>query len=172
MSTQRTERESHSLRNSTRSDAIAAPPYTICMSARVHAEARRLFQALVVPEYLEMWLRIPDESAACRLIPMEPAHGFVLESAGASPVRIFVSYTPWRRRRLSISWRVERNRLVRESMVTLRLIGDFEFTVLSICHTGLMSAEELMWHRRLWTESLERLKGLFQGVRLSRGPNR
>ena len=161
MSTQRIQFESHSLRLPAKKIHAVEPPCTICLSARVHAETRRLFQALAVPEYLETWLRIPGEGASWRLIPMEPAQGFVLDCVTPKPVRIFASYTTWRRRRLSISWRLERNRLIDESNVALRLVGDFEWSVLSLCHTGLGSIEDVVWHRRLWTESLDQLKRLF-----------
>jgi hypothetical protein len=138
------------------------PPYAICLSVRVRAETRRLFQALVVPEYLETWLRIPEEGA-CTIAPMKEPNGFVLQCASPKAVRIEAGYSAWRRRRLSINWRLEKNRIVRESSVAMRLIGDFECSVLSLCHTGLGSSEEFAWHRRLWTESLERLTKLFQG---------
>lgn len=165
MSTQRIEFETYSLETPTaRKVRAVEPTYTISMSTRVHAETRRLFQALVVPEYLETWLRIPDEGVSWSLIPMEPAQGFVLECANPKPFRIFAGYTTWRRRRLSIRWRLERNRLIKESSVALRLIGDFEYSVLSLCHTGLGSLEELTWHRRFWTESLESLSRLFQRI--------
>jgi hypothetical protein len=168
MSTQRMEFETHFLQMPGEVH-VAGPPDKICMSIRVRAEARRLFQALVVPEYLETWLRIPGAGSSCSLVAMEPARGFVLECGSQKPVRLFASYTLWRRRRVGICWRLERNQAVKESFVALRLTGDFEFTVLSLCHTGLGSAEELAWHHRLWAESLNRLRGLFQGITVDGG---
>lgn len=161
MSTQAMELQFDRFHATTAGDCAADSPYTVSASIRVRAETRRLFQALVVPEYLEAWLKIPDEGASWSIIPMQRAEGFVLESVNCKPVRIFAGYTSWRRRRLSISWRVERNRLSEESSVIVRLAGDFECSILSLCHTGLGSFEEYVWHRRLWTESLERLTKLF-----------
>jgi uncharacterized protein YndB with AHSA1/START domain len=166
MSTQRLEFKPYSLPMPTGKLHAVRPPYAICISVRVRAETRRLFQALVVPEYLETWLRIPEEDA-CSIAPMEEPKGFILQSSNPKAVRIEAGYSAWRRRRLSICWRLEKNRLVRESNVAMRLIGDFECSVLSLCHTGLGSFEEFAWHRRLWTESLERLTKLFQGDQIA-----
>lgn len=161
MLTQSTELKSSHPPAATRKVRAVGLPYTICASVRVRADTRRLFQALVVPEYLEAWLWIPDAGASWSVFPMDPAQGFVLEGANPKAFRILAGYTTWRRRRLSICWRLERNRLLKVSSVALRLVGDFECSVLSLCHTGLGSSEEFAWHRRLWTESLDRLTRLF-----------
>ena len=161
MSTQAMELKSDSLKAPRRENLAADPPCAFCASVRVRAETRRLFEALVIPEYVETWLRIPDADASWSIMPMQCPRGFVLECASSKTFRIFATYTTWRRRRLSICWRLERNRLINESSVTVRLIGDFEWSVLSLCHTGLNSLDEYAWHRRLWTESLERLTRLF-----------
>ena len=171
MSTQRMEFETHLIQMPTAKVHAVSHPDNICMAIRVRAEARRLFQALVVPEYLETWLRIPGAGSSCSLTAMEPARGFVLECVSPKPFRLFASYTLWRRRRLAIQWKLERNRVIKESFVALRLTGDFEFTVLSLSHTGLGSAEDLAWHHRLWAESLNRLRGLFQGISVDTGPD-
>lgn len=167
MATQRLEFKPYGLEIPTRKVRAEDPPYAICASVRVRAETRRLFQALVVPEYLETWLRIPEEGASSSIVLMDGPNGFILQSADPKRVRILAGYTSWRRRRLSICWRLERNRLIKQSSVALRLIGDFECSVLSLCHTGLGSLEEYAWHHRLWTESLERLTKLFQGDQLT-----
>lgn len=164
MSTQRLELKPYSLQMEMEKGRAVNPPYTICMSVRVRAETRRLFQALVVPEYLETWLRIPE--GASSIAPMEEAKGFILQSSTPKAIRIEAGCNAWRRRKLSIRWRVEKNRLVRESNVAMRLTGDFECSVLSLCHTGLGSTEDCAWHRRLWAESLERLTKLFQGAQI------
>ena len=161
MSTHIMELKSDPLPAATRRDRAVDPHYTVSASIRVRAETRRLFQALVVPEYLEAWLWIPEEGASWSITPMQRTEGFVLESFNSKPLRVIAGYTSWRRRRLSIRWRLEKNRLIEESNVLLRLIGDFECSVLSLCHSGLRSFEEYAWHRRLWTESLERLTKLF-----------
>src|SRR5215475_7467916 len=103
MSTQRLEFKPYSLQLPTGKLHAVKPPYAICISVRVRAETRRLFQALVVPEYLETWLRIPEE-AACSIAPMEEPNGFILQSSNPKAVRIEAGYSAWRRRRLSICW--------------------------------------------------------------------
>lgn len=163
MSTQAVGLKQHRFRLQTGEVCLEESPYIICASVRVRAETRRVFQALIVPEFVEAWLRIPDSGALWSVSSMQPCQGFVVECRGetAKTFRIAAAYTALRRRRLLICWKMERNRQLRESSVAMRLVGDFECSILSVCHTGLREFDDFVWHRRLWIESLERLAGLF-----------
>lgn len=139
------------------------PPYLISASVRVRAETRRLFQALMVPEYLEAWLRVPGEGTPCTVTPLQQAAGFALNwhSANATQSRILAIYRTCRRRKLMICWKLERDDLARESTVVMHLNGDFGCSVLSLLHLGFKSFDDFAWHRQLWGTSLERLAKLF-----------
>lgn len=157
----------HNLRSTPVGQArVEGPPYAVCASLRVKAETRRLFQAFVTPEYLEAWLCVPNRGPSWSVTPIESPPGFVLESSDQNEkaVRVLAGFNAWRRRRLSIRWKFERNRQFNESRVTVRLIGDFECSILSLCHTGLSSPDDFGFHRQLWSESLDRLATLFRGI--------
>lgn len=143
--------------------ALVEAPYTISASVRVRAEARRLFQALTVPEYLEAWLRVPEVRGSSVVTPLHQPAGFALDWCNADETRsrILAVYKTCRRRRLMICWRLERNQLYRESSVTMRLTGDFGCSVVSLFHSGFRTFDDFDWHRKFWNASLERLSKLF-----------
>lgn len=163
MSTQTLELKPHRRQTNSGEVCLQDSPYTIRASVRIRAETRRLFQALTSPEYLEAWLYIPDAGSSWSLAANQSLTGFLIESNDLNPdkLRIFAAYTCFRRRRLSLHWKMERNRQVRESIVAMRLHGDFEYSVLSLCHAGLRFFDDVVWHRKLWAASLQRLAKLF-----------
>lgn len=165
-STLRTELKHYSVWTPKAQARPVGPPYTIRASIRVRAETRRLFQALVIPEYIETWLSVPYQEASWSLTPLQTRKGFVLECSdrNARMLRILAGFTAWRRRRLSIRWKLEGNRQLNESSVAVRVVGDFECSILSLCHTGLDSLEDFRFHQQLWSGSLDRLGKLFRGI--------
>ncbi|HLY40221.1 MAG TPA: SRPBCC domain-containing protein [Terracidiphilus sp.] len=163
MSTLAPELKHHRRRTNSGEVLLQDSPYTICASIRVRAETRRLFQALTSPEYLEAWMCIPDAATRWPLVATHGLSGFLIESFDLDSdwIRILAAYTAFRRRRLSIHWSTERKHQIRESAVAMRLHGDFEYSVLSLCHAGFGSFDEVAWHRQLWAASLGRLAKLF-----------
>lgn len=163
MSTQAIQLKYHRRHSNSIEFSLQEPPSTVRASVRVRAETRRLFQALTSPEYLEAWLSIPSAGASWTLTANQGCPGFLVESCDldSERLRILAAYTTLRRRRLSIHWKMERNRQTSESVVAMRLHGDFEYSVLSLHHVGLRSHEEVAWHQQLWAASLQRLARLF-----------
>jgi uncharacterized protein YndB with AHSA1/START domain len=139
------------------------PPYIISASVRIRTDIRRLFQAVVVPEYLDAWLRVPEHEVSSAVTPLQQSVGFALKwrSARATQSQILATYRTCRRRKLIISWKIEKNSLLKESSVILRLSGDFGCSVLSLFHSGLGTFDDFAWHRQFWHLSLERLVNLF-----------
>jgi uncharacterized protein YndB with AHSA1/START domain len=137
---------------------------TIRASVRIKADTRRLFQALVSPEYVETWLILPDQSGSWDVSASaaNPESAWECCAAEGRPLRIQAAFTVARRSRLSICWKLERGLQRYESMITLRLIGDFDYSTLSLCHVGFTSDDELAWHWRLWEGSLGRLAKLYE----------
>ncbi len=137
---------------------------TIQATVRVKADARRLFQALVSPEYVEAWLTIPDSSGPWVVSPVisETLTAWECSPLNGAPLRIQAGFTVARRRRLSVCWKLDRDSKRLENRIAMRLIGDFSHTTLSICHVGFNSADELDWHHKLWQASLHRLAKLYR----------
>lgn len=137
-------------------------PYSIHTSVRVRAETRRLFQAVFVPEYLEAWLRVPEEGALWDVKPLPQSEGFILDwSNGGVRSRIVGVYKTCRRRKLMIEWNLNTRHHWNESSVIMRLSGDFGNSILSLCHSGIETFDDFAWHWKLWNASLERLARLF-----------
>lgn len=132
-------------------------------SVRVKADTRRLFQALVSPEYVETWLALPEVCGPCIVssVGEVPQAAWDCYSLDGRELRIRAEFTAAWHRRISVNWKLERNLESFESRVAMRLIGDFDFTTLSLCHAGFPSAEDVDWHERLWTHSLDRLANLY-----------
>ena len=139
------------------------PPYTISANVRIRTETRRLFYAVVVPEYLDAWLRVPDHDAAWAVTPLHQTPGFTLNwrNARAAHSRILAVYKTCRRRKLIIGWKLENGDLLKESSVVIRISGDFGCSVLSLFHSGFATLDDFAWHRQFWNLSLVRLARLF-----------
>lgn len=139
------------------------PPYTISASVRVRTDTRRLFQAVVVPEYLDAWLRVPEQGVSWAVAPLQKTAGFVLNwrNAHVTQSQILATYRTCRRRKLIVGWKLQRNNCLTESHLMMNLNGDFGCSVLTLFHSGFGTFDDFAWHRQLWHLSLERLANLF-----------
>jgi uncharacterized protein YndB with AHSA1/START domain len=125
---------------------------------------RRVFEALSVPEYMEVWMSIPGHSG-CGATAAREADGFIFEHSCSSGkvAKVSGTYLVFLRRKLVYSWRVTGMLNVRDSLVDIRLCGDFERSILRLRHFQLQSDEECAWHKDFWTVSLSRLNRLLGG---------
>jgi uncharacterized protein YndB with AHSA1/START domain len=140
--------------------------WTIAMSVNVDADARRLFQALTLPEYLEAWIRMPGQMECSRVVASPDPGGFLLNQycAGHRAVSIKGSYLFCHQRKMRLSWRKTTDPLCAESVVDFRLRGNFASSILELKHMALSSAAELIWHQRLWQGSLKKLASLLRST--------
>lgn len=129
------------------------------------ADTRRIFEALTVPEYMELWISLPGYHPDCCTRADRRTDGFVCEHLcnGQPKVTISGAYSVFMRRKLVFSWSISGVSTTPASFAHLRLYGDFERSILRLRHFGFASDEEYSWHRALWTESLTRLSGLLGG---------
>jgi hypothetical protein len=153
-------------------DSIAVAPIpqsrTIDIECSLAADTRRIFCALTVPEYIETWISVPGHHPECRNVTCRHAHGFQIEhlcNSGAS-TRIDGTYFSFLKRKLSFSWRPVGAAQTQDSLVDIRLYGDFERSILRLRHFGLVSEEDYNWHSALWSASMMRLRRLFDRPRL------
>ena len=140
--------------------------WTVAMSVKVNADARRISQALTEPEYLEAWIRIPDQAPGASLVASNDANGFRLEHhcAGCIDMRITGSYLFRHQRKMRLAWRKARTTTAADSIVDFRLRGDFGCSILELRHTAFNSADEFHWHHRLWQGSLPKLASLLRSA--------
>lgn len=127
----------------------------------IHAERQRVFQAITLPEYLEAWLTGPGALPGSAVVTAGQ-NSFWICCAGAKDehFRIFGSYKACKRSRLLLDWKYEEPSAVSISLVSIRLLGDFERTTLELVHLGLPEFL-ISWHRELWDASLANLSRLF-----------
>jgi uncharacterized protein YndB with AHSA1/START domain len=145
---------------------VAEPPsWTVNLERRVGAETRRVFDALTIPEYIEMWICLPGHHPECRNVTSQLTHGFQIEHhcSSESSTRIVGTYCSYLKRKLSFSWRPTHGSEKRDSLVDIRLRGDFERSILRLRHFGLDSEEDFHWHSALWSASIARLCRMFDG---------
>ncbi len=109
------------------------------MSINVNADTHRICQALTVPEYLEAWIRIPDQPAGSQTLAYEHANGYRLDhsAAGRIVASIHGSYLFRHRRKMRLFWRTTRGLTCAESLVDFRLRGNFGSSILELRQTVL-----------------------------------
>ncbi len=152
------------------SDTLSGREYganwNIAMTVAVDADTRRIFQALTVPEYLEAWIDMPDQTPCSRLTASQNANGFRLDhySAGRIAVSIVGSYLSCHQRKMRLRWRRDDLRGWAQSVVDFRLRGNFRTSTLELRHISLGSAEEFSWHQKLWQGSLAKLTSLLRSA--------
>jgi uncharacterized protein YndB with AHSA1/START domain len=140
---------------------------TDLLSARlevsIHADIRRLFHALTDPEYLEAWITLPGCRPGCSIVAGKYDRDFLIEHFcdGRQSLLISGRYLVLRRRHVLFSWRVDGDLCVPDTIVEIRLCGDFERTTLTLRHSGFSTRHDSAWHRALWNNSISRLAHLY-----------
>jgi uncharacterized protein YndB with AHSA1/START domain len=136
---------------------------TVYLEANIRADARRLFYALTGPEYLETWLSFPGHECGCSTFATVDDYDYMIVHLcqGTGRTAVTGRYRVRERRNVVLSWRLEGIQSLPESNVDIRLSGNFEYTTLVLRHTGFDSWRQYLWHRSMWSRSLERLGRLF-----------
>jgi hypothetical protein len=140
---------------------------TLHLESDIRAEARRLFYALTAPEYLETWISFPGQHLpGCSTVATKVNQDYMLAHLceGIRKTVITGRYQVCERRNVVLSWRVEGAEAVAESYVDVRLAGNFEYTTLILRHRGFDSWQQYLWHRSLWSASLEKLSRLYDSL--------
>jgi hypothetical protein len=142
----------------------AAAQWTIAMSINVDADALRIFHALTVPEYLEAWIAMPERAADSAVVVSSVSNGYRLDhfEAGSVAVSITGSYLFCHHRKMRLCWRKTHKSERSDSLVDLRLRGNFGSSILELRHTGIASAGECRWHQALWCGSFQKLASLLR----------
>lgn len=137
------------------------PSITIATSIR--ADRYRIFQVLTVAEYIETWLTLPDQSGDWPLIVTSDPNSFRIDWQCRQKVGLSIagSFRTFRRSKLLFTWTKQGMNESGNSLVSIRLHGDFERTKLYLTHSGLGSLVERSWHHEMWNRSLHKLSHLF-----------
>jgi hypothetical protein len=138
------------------------PKWDIAMKVDIHADTRRLFTALVEPEYRELWMRIPGQGQNGRVAASHAGDLFRLDYYSAAKLELSIvgAYHTCRSRKIICSWWMGTPKSS-VSSVEFHLDGSFGYSVLRLKHRGLVTEREYLWHRELWRLSLARLQCVF-----------
>jgi hypothetical protein len=133
------------------------------MTVGIHADVRRISQALTLPEYLEAWICMPDRKQGSQLVASLNPSGFRLDcySGGRVTLRIIASYFFRHQRKMRLLWQKVCESNYVETMVDFRVRGNFGASILELSHTGFDNVHEYRWSEELWRVSLEKLTSLF-----------
>jgi hypothetical protein len=136
---------------------------TVYLESDIRADARRLFHALTAAEYLESWISFPGHLPGCSTFATKVNQDYTIAHLceGIRKTIVTGRYLVSERRNVALSWRVNGIHEVTDSYVDIRLSGNFEWTTLLLRHKGFDSWQQYLWHRSLWSLSLERLRKLF-----------
>lgn len=137
--------------------------WTIAMALSINTNVRRIFQALTVPEYQEAWFSMPGHGPDCHLSASRTTECFRIDRHRGDRIDLSIvgSYRTCRRGKLCFTWQKHAASNFPESLVQIRLYGDFGRSTLRLHHDGLVSRAEYLWHQEMWEMSLAKLAALF-----------
>jgi uncharacterized protein YndB with AHSA1/START domain len=143
-----------------------ADPATVNIEVSLAGDTRRIFEALTVPEYMELWMSMPGHHPVCHSRASRLADGFVIDHLCDSrpPIRIAGTYLMCLRRKLIFRWSVHGPWISPVTFADIRLSGEFENSLLRLRHSGFASRDDYSWHAEFWKSSLTRLSRLLSGV--------
>ncbi len=144
----------------------SGPELAIALSIKVDADARRIFQALTEPEYLEAWVSMPDQAQGSLIVASKRENGYGLDHwrAGRVVTSISSSFLFRHQRKMRLSWRNLRIADSAESLVDFRIRGNFASSILELRQTALISAENFLWHHVFWHRSLASLARILRAM--------
>lgn len=154
------------LRTTPGSATIRVPRSTervLSFFADVSADRRQLLYALTLSEYLEAWLAPPDADGQGQPSVTRSAGAYALDycDAQGQVLNIQGVFRTATRDKVIFTFSKCSPKQTRQSLVTIRLSGNFARTNLIVKHTGAMPDEEYWWLHDFWDLSLTRLKSLF-----------
>ena len=137
--------------------------WTISLRTVIQADAFRLSQAFTRPEYLETWVRFPGDDATARLVSWQEGEGYRLDHylRGQRDAILRCHFHVRRRRKLLFTWRLTADTRPPESLVLVRMRGNFDSTIVELHHRGASPAAYRLWQEAMWQASLHRLADLF-----------
>jgi uncharacterized protein YndB with AHSA1/START domain len=141
----------------------SVPYFDVVMQATMHADPRRIFHALTMPEYVETWMTLPEQQKGSFVVAMQRAKSFRIDFYRQNMLDASVtgSFRIQQLDKLIFTWRRFGELDDAQSIVTILLQGGAGRCVLELRHTGLRSHPESHWHRQLWSASLRNLARLF-----------
>jgi hypothetical protein len=129
----------------------------------IAAERRKVFSALSIPEYIETWMELADESKDNYWIHLGSDDLVCINVTGTAPtVRIYRLKIQPRRNSLSFLWEVIEPPFAHSSKVEILIGGGRHRCNLRLRHSGLCDSRERELYSTIWRRSLDKLQGLLE----------
>ena len=136
--------------------------WQIALRITVPGTTRRVFNALVEPEYRELWMRFPGQDACGEIRASQCDESFRLDHYQSRRLVCTVSgiYRVCRVRKIAIDWVRQSPSGDAGSLVDLRVVGSFHSSIIRLNHRGIGCEADCLWHLQMWEISLKALAGL------------
>jgi hypothetical protein len=134
----------------------------ISMKVKVKEGTRRIFNALIEPEYRELWIRLPGQDQSDRIVALQSKDLFRIDYFQSQTLSLTIlgSYRKCRQRKINFNWwKASLNSV--SSFVEIRLDECFDRSILSLTRCGMFEKQEYFWHKEMWEGSLAKLQELF-----------
>lgn len=144
-----------------------AAAHEVRVTRRIHATAERVFRAFTTPGDLERWyapqgMTVPSAQLELRVggafrIEMKAPDGTLHTAHG-----VYREISPPNRLSHTWNWEKPMEGEAGETMVTIELRPDGDYTEVTLVHSGFTSASGVGNHEKGWTSILDRLVEQFQ----------
>jgi len=134
----------------------------ISMKVKVKEGTRRIFNALIEPEYRELWIRLPGQDQSGRIVALQSKDLFRIDYFQSQTLSLTIlgSYRKCRQWKINFNWwKASLNSV--SSFVETRLDRCIDSSILSLTRCGMFEKQEYFWHKEMWEGSLAKLQELF-----------
>jgi hypothetical protein len=146
-------------------NTLPAEP-AILESAAIRADGRRILNALTLPEYIDVWMYMPDTVEF--LCTSEPASSrnirFDLYSSRGQLGTIHARRLASTPDHVMYIWKKTQHGITSETVLDIRLKFSEARCTLELRHIGFSSTPDYQWHAAMWKQSLANLSSLMERV--------
>ena len=133
-------------------------------SVKIQADRERVFYALSIPEYIETWLRSPNEDELRFVFHSVTEETFRIDLYRANTVqtRIQGFCSVLNLNQIQYAWKITSLVTKTSTVVDMRLLTGPGGCTLGLKHSGFREAAESGWYGQVWRRSLDTLCRLME----------
>lgn len=133
-------------------------------SVKMQADRDRVFYALSIPEYIEAWLRSPNEDELRFVFHSMRQESFRIDLYRADTVQVRVHgfCNVLNSNQIQYAWKTTSLVAKTSTVVDMRLLAGPGGCTLGLKHSGFRDAVESAWYGQVWSRSLDTLCRLME----------
>lgn len=134
----------------------------IALQAKINADARCIFHAMTMPEYVEVWMSLPfaDGRNCTKAIKVANSYRIDFYRLGELDTSVTGLFKICQTDKIVLTWRKFGVLEEAQSIVNVLIQEASGRSVVTLRHVGLPSLGESRWHTRMWSNSLRKLARL------------